>query len=332
MLRSVRRPKKYASRANKVLLDVFLEKEKPAAVVERIIEQPIVQEKTTIKVVRTANGNKGDKGDRGHRGLPGPLPEAGKDAAFITNISVEKRDVLIEMSDGVLYVLKNIKAQDVQDGQDGISINRIYINDSGNLVTEYSDGRIVTHAKVVADPPQQPELPREPTDVKNLYINEKNLVVCYSDGRKRDLGRVVGKTFIKQGPKGDRGFSVNNARVVDGKVVFSLDNGRELSPIDIPVHAVVANAAAQSIELDPIKKQIRAKINNTWTKWFKLGGGGGSSQVEIVIWIRHQKCIAPFSNDNVSATNTIIKFIFIISISSIIRWRHLNVDNCNLVT
>ena len=159
------------------------------------------------------NGTNGSDGENGKDGIDG------KDGVSITeaNLSAEG-DFSLVFSDGKTVSLGNIKGQDGQNGtdgqdgqngQDGVSITKAEINSENKLIITLSNGESFDLGVVVGSNGKDGANGTNGEDGKdgadgvdgkdgigitNTEINSNNeLVIYYSDGTNKVLGKVVGE-------------------------------------------------------------------------------------------------------------------------------------------
>jgi hypothetical protein len=151
-----------------------------------------------------ASGQNGRDGLNGENGADGQNGTPGKDAISPMFIyDAEGGNLKISYDNGESWsVLVNIGAL-VSDGVDGVSITSCEINDLGELVVSYSDGRSENLGVVVATngvdgaPGKNGEDGKNGVDgigIDDATINEDgHLVITLTDGQVLDLGNVQGQ-------------------------------------------------------------------------------------------------------------------------------------------
>lgn len=155
-----------------------------------------------------ASGMDGKDGSDGKDGLPGKDGQDGRDG--------------VDGKDGLSG----------ESGKDGVSIVGAKMIDGGKKFSLVdSEGNQI---ELDMPEPIRPDPPRDPIDVKDALIGrENNLVLTFSDGSTKDLGRVVGRDGIDgingrdgidgaSGPEGPRGLPG-----IDGRDGVDGINGRD---------------------------------------------------------------------------------------------------------
>src|SRR5579872_3425958 len=64
--------------------------------------------------------------------------------------------------------------------------------------------------------------------IDNVFMENKNLLVKLTDGRKLDLGRVVGED-------GKNGISIADANLIENHLVIKLENGKKIKLDEIKI-------------------------------------------------------------------------------------------------
>lgn len=196
------------------------------------------------------------------------IPEV-KEPELITDIRIQGKSLLIESGGQHQH---EIKLPEMNDGRDGNGIESVTY-DGKQFEFTLTDGtsRVVSYAMPQPESPKEPEQPREPIDVKDALRNhEGNLVLVFSNGETKDLGRVNGKDgksitdierhgdqvtvtvggedeytfYVRDGIDGRDGFGFDDMDVQmmdDGRTVnFRFARGEQVKsfPIrfDIPIH------------------------------------------------------------------------------------------------
>ena len=118
---------------------------------------------------------------------------------------------------------------DGRDGKDGVSISGVSVNESGQMVITYSDGKSVNLDKIVA------ANGKDGIGISKSEINTAGeLVLTYSNGQQANLGCIIGadgqngKDGVpgKDGVDGKDGISITNSVINNaGELVLTYSNG-----------------------------------------------------------------------------------------------------------
>ena len=194
------------------------------------------------------NGADGEDGKDGADGEDGKDGADGEDGVGIKDVAINAENKLfITLTNGTVIDLGNIKGADGKDGvdgedgkdgadgKDGISITKSEINEDGELVFTFSDGKTVNVGKVVGTDGINGSNGTDGEDgkdgadgvgIQSVKIDDNgNLVITLTNGTVIDLGNIKGADG-KDGVDGEDGVSVIKSEInADGELVLYYSNG-----------------------------------------------------------------------------------------------------------
>ena len=181
------------------------------------------------------SGTQGEKGDKGESGADG------KDGISI--VSVEKTDsegltdtYTITYSDGKTTIFTVTNGRDGSDGsdgedgtdgesgKDGISITKVDINGSGELVISFSEGSPVNLGKIVGTDGVDGQDGKDGVSIEGATVDDSgNLILALSDDTTFTAGKVKGEN----GADGKDGVGISGVEINEsGEIVISFTDGK----------------------------------------------------------------------------------------------------------
>ena len=216
---------------------------------------------TSLGVAATGpKGEKGDKGDKGDTGEPGKDGNDGvdgQDGVGITEVTIVDGKLIITLSNGNIIDLGNVvgkdgvdgtpghngidgeDGKDGQNGNDGIGIANVVITNN-NLIVTLSNGNVIDLGNIKGDKGENGSDGKDGISIVKSEINAQGeLVLTYSDGSVKNLGKVVGSDG-KDGQNGANGKDGTDGitpqlRINTGTNIWevSYDNGKTWTSLGI---------------------------------------------------------------------------------------------------
>ncbi len=169
------------------------------------------------------DGSNGKDGINGEDGADGKDGVNGKDGVSVSSASINNEgQLVIGFSDGKLVNLDKVVGM---NGKDGVSVVNSQINEQGELVITYSNGQEAVLGTVVGADGKDGVDGKDGIDaITSAGINASGeLVLTYSDGTSSNLGAVVGA----DGEDGKDGIGIINAEITSGgELVLTYSNNQ----------------------------------------------------------------------------------------------------------
>lgn len=226
------------------------------------------------------DGVDGTPGVDGQNGKDGTNGKDGKDGVSVTSCVInDKGELVVSYSNGKSENLGGVVGEDGANGKNGVGITGININQNGELIITLSDSTKNLGCIVGSNG----EKGSDGVGVENAYIdNNGNLVIILTDGTMKDLGCVVGKDG-ETGPAGAQGNDGATPKVkIDTATSMWMIYDEELQDWkELGVYARGEDGKTPEIQINSTTKEWEILVGGIWkSTGVKAEGTDGKNGVD----------------------------------------------------